>query len=370
MKKKLHLVSFDVPYPPNYGGVIDVFYKIKALHQLNVEIYLHCFEYGRGTQEELNNYCKEVFYYPRNSFFKSLLSSKPFIVKTRENDALVTRLKSITAPILFEGLHTTFSVLQETFPNQKIFIRAHNIEHRFYRGLAESEENLFKKAFFQQEAIKLKKYENILQKVNGIFTISPFEQAYFLKKYGKKAAYVPAFHNTTTKKHINSKSNLVLYHGNLQVSENVKAALFLIDVYNGSPFQLIIASSYQNKLVSSKIEACQNISFSVINKSQDLENLFKKAQVNALPTFQKTGIKLKLLNTLYQGKFIIANDAMIDDTGLEDLVEKATTKEEFLQKTSALFNQDFTQDITKKRIEKLLDFSPTQSAKKIIELIF
>ena len=29
--KEVHIVSFDVPYPPNYGGVIDVFYKIKTL---------------------------------------------------------------------------------------------------------------------------------------------------------------------------------------------------------------------------------------------------------------------------------------------------------------------------------------------------
>jgi len=44
--KKLHIVSFDVPYPANYGGVIDVFYKLKALHSLGIEIYFHVFEYG------------------------------------------------------------------------------------------------------------------------------------------------------------------------------------------------------------------------------------------------------------------------------------------------------------------------------------
>jgi len=60
--KKLHIVSFNIPYPPNYGGVIDVFYKIKELHQLNIEIYLHCFEYDRPQQKELEKYCKNVFY--------------------------------------------------------------------------------------------------------------------------------------------------------------------------------------------------------------------------------------------------------------------------------------------------------------------
>ena len=27
----LHIIAFNVPYPANYGGVIDVFYRIKAL---------------------------------------------------------------------------------------------------------------------------------------------------------------------------------------------------------------------------------------------------------------------------------------------------------------------------------------------------
>ena len=58
---KLHIVSFDVPFPPNYGGVIDVFYKIKALHKLGVKIILHTFDYGRGKPTELNNYCEEIF---------------------------------------------------------------------------------------------------------------------------------------------------------------------------------------------------------------------------------------------------------------------------------------------------------------------
>ena len=84
--KHLHIVSFDIPFPADYGGVIDVFYKIKALHELGVVITLHCFEYGeRQPQKELENYCKNVFYYKRTRSILDLLSSQPFIVKSREN---------------------------------------------------------------------------------------------------------------------------------------------------------------------------------------------------------------------------------------------------------------------------------------------
>ena len=66
---KLHIVSFDVPFPPNYGGIIDVFYKIKALSELGVEIYLHAFEYKTGKSEELEKICKKVYYYPRKTSY-------------------------------------------------------------------------------------------------------------------------------------------------------------------------------------------------------------------------------------------------------------------------------------------------------------
>ncbi|MEP7128815.1 MAG: mannosyltransferase, partial [Chitinophagales bacterium] len=65
MNNLLHIISFNVPYPPDYGGVMDVFYKIKALHDSGIKIKLHCFEYGRKESDVLNQLCDEVFYYKR-----------------------------------------------------------------------------------------------------------------------------------------------------------------------------------------------------------------------------------------------------------------------------------------------------------------
>ena len=42
--KELHVVAFDVPYPANYGGVIDIFYKVQALSEAGVKVHLHCYQ--------------------------------------------------------------------------------------------------------------------------------------------------------------------------------------------------------------------------------------------------------------------------------------------------------------------------------------
>lgn len=370
LNKKIHIVSFDVPYPANYGGIIDVFYKIKSLHALGVEIYLHTFEYGKGKQQELNKYCKNVFYYPRNSFIKSFFSISPFIVKTRTNRDLLNNLLIDESPIIFEGIHTTQPILDGRLNTKKTFIRAHNIEHLFYKGLANSESNFFKRNFFKQESKKLKKYEDVYKKANGVFSISPSEQDYFKKKYGDKCVYIPAFHDTEKHTELKNSGNYVLYHGNLLVSENVKAVLFLIDTYKNSDYELVIASSYINYKVSSSISKYENIRFQHLQKETDLFELFEKAHINVLPTFQNTGIKLKLLNTLYQGKFIIANDLMVDQTGLKSLCDIANTKTQFLEKTEELFQKKFEPSREKERRKILKNFAPDKSAKKMLDIMF
>ena len=109
MNNCINIVSFDVPYPANYGGVIDVFYKIKSLHCYGIKIYLHCFEYGRGEQRELAKYCQQVNYYRRDTRIGNHFSKLPYIVKSRQSDKLIQNLTSNNFPILFEGLHSTFS---------------------------------------------------------------------------------------------------------------------------------------------------------------------------------------------------------------------------------------------------------------------
>ncbi|TVZ56911.1 hypothetical protein OD91_2213 [Lutibacter sp. Hel_I_33_5] len=370
MKKSIHLVSFDVPYPPNYGGIIDVFYKIIELHKKGVSIYLHTYLFNnKRKQTELEKYCEKVFYYKRKNSFLSILSTLPFRVKSRKNNTLIYNLIKIKAPVLFEGLHTCYPLLNKVF-DERTFIRTHNIEHDYFYGLAKSESNIFKKIFFFMEGWKLKRFEKHINKVTGIFTISPYEQRYFTSNYGNKCHYIPAFHKTKTIDKYSKKRDFILFHGDLRVSDNIKAALFLIKVYKDSGYKFIIASSKINKKIESEIKKHDAIVFKDIPDQDSLEKLLKEAHINTLFTFQKTGIKLKLLNTLYQGKHIIANSKMIDDTGLENLCVVANSKKEILRATEELFSQDFEIEDIKDRQDKLIHFSPEESAKKMIKEIF
>ena len=63
MSKKIHVISFQVPYPPNYGGAIDVYYKLQSLKEEGYYIILHTYQYRHDRYEnELLSIVNEVHY--------------------------------------------------------------------------------------------------------------------------------------------------------------------------------------------------------------------------------------------------------------------------------------------------------------------
>ena len=145
--KHLHIVSFDIPYPANYGGVIDVFFRIKALSERGVKIHLHCFEYGREHSEYLESFCYSVNYYKRETKLSKIFSSLPYIVCSRDSEELLNNLKKDDYPILLEGLHCCKLLTCEELKDRNVIVRAHNVEHEYYEHLAKAEVDSKKKIY-------------------------------------------------------------------------------------------------------------------------------------------------------------------------------------------------------------------------------
>ena len=99
MEKHLHIICLNVPYPVDYGGVFDLFYKLPAMQAAGVNIHLHCFDYGRGQQPALEKYCQKVYYYKRQNPILAILSKYPYIVASRKNKQLSFNLLKDDYPI-------------------------------------------------------------------------------------------------------------------------------------------------------------------------------------------------------------------------------------------------------------------------------
>lgn len=369
-ERHINIVSFDIPYPPDYGGVIDVFFKIKALSEIGVRVHLHCFQYGRDFSPELEALCEDVTYYRRRGFFSSLFFSEPHIVSSRRSVPLLRNLLKNDYPVLFEGLHTTFYLQHPKLSQRLRIVRMHNIEFIYYMHLAKVEKKLLKRLYFKKESAKLKKYQKILQSASMIAAISPFENRIMQLKYGN-SFYLPVFHSSETLCSRPGSGDFILYHGNLGIGENNEAALFLVrEVFSKISHKVVIAGSNPSVMLQKLCAYYSNIEL-VKPANDEIYRLIEDAHINILPTFQNTGIKLKLLNALFRGRFCIVNSKMVKDTGMEHLCIIAERGDEFVEAINKCFNMEFNSElisIRKDTLEK--DFNNKSNARLLCSKFF
>lgn len=354
-KKYIHIVSFDIPFPANYGGVIDVYYKVKALSESGVGVILHCFEYGRNRSEELEKLCLKVYYYKRKIYKNPFIGNEPYIVSTRSNKELLDNLIKDNYPILFEGMHTCHFLNHEKIADRIKFVRTHNIEHDYYQNLEASESNYIKRKFFKKESERLAKYECTLKHASYILAISEKDKKHYAK-INSNSLYLPAFHqNTEFEKSTHFELGThVLYHGNLGVGENNLAAKYIVKEIWGNDFELplIIAGNNASTELRNLCKKNKNISLVSPTNSQYINQLIASAQINLLITFQATGIKLKLINSLYMGKHCVVNQDMIEDTGLASTTI-ISQPDEYRKVLKQYFEILYTKDMQHERMSLL-----------------
>jgi hypothetical protein len=371
LKRKLHIVSFDIPLPANYGGVIDVFYKIKALYEQGIEVTLHCYQYGdRSPQEELNHYCKEVFYYRRKIGFYGISASLPYIVYSRRSKKLLHRLQKTDAPILFEGLHTCYYLNHKSLKSHFKIVRCHNIEHEYYKKLAEHTSKT-KKIYFQTESDRLQRYETVLENAQVLATISDDDQIYFEARYAQpQVKKVSAFHTDQEVTSLLGNGDYSLFHGSLNVSENDHSARFLIEhIFNDLDDQLIIAGKEPSFELQKLCAKKDNVTLVSNPDWNQLNNLIANAHIHLMHASQKSGLKLKLLKALFSGRHVIANKDMATEKSISDHVVIANSNKQWKDAVLKLMEKAFDEDQLKNRKATMNEFKNDKSVHLLIDSI-
>ncbi len=329
---KLNIISLDNPFPPDYGGAIDIYYKLKYLSIIGCKINLHYFYSKRNPSPELESICNKVYYYPRKSIIKSNLNILiPYVVSSRDSKELINNLSTNKHPILFDGLQSTLISKSNKLKNRKKYLRLHNIESKYMKYLSYNEKNWIRKIGLKLDSFRYKSFEKKVSQFETIFAISEKDQKFY-KKYHPNVEILNVFHGQSKVLSRLGKGEYILYHGNFDVSENLNAALFLIyKVFNNLQFPIKIAGKNALKnlkpyITNSNIELIDNPNLGFMQK------LIMDAHINVLPTFQATGVKLKLINSLYLGRHCIVNNKMISPTPqLKKLCSICNSPDEFIK---------------------------------------
>ena len=372
-EKHLHIITHDVPWPADFGGVIDQFYKIKTLYQYGVKIHLHCFVNKRPPQDELKKYCETVSYYKRHTGIRHFSFSIPYIVSSRKNNELLKNLSKDNYPVLMEAIHSSYYLYAGELTNRIGLVRLHNAEFEYYHHLAMYEKNVFKKYYYNHESRLLKKYEKKLAEKVKIAALSGQDVEVYQHLFkANNIIHLPLFLpylNAAGKEGIGC---FCLYHGNLSINENEEAAIWLLqNVFNDIKIPFVITG----KNPSQKLEFLahqQPHTCLVANPSdKELHDMIAKAQINILPSFNNTGIKLKLLNALYNGRHCLVNKAGVEGSGLNRLCTIAEDADDFKTAIRYLYAIPYTKEENEKR-QLLLQqlYNNQKNADKLIEIFW
>jgi hypothetical protein len=366
----IHLVSFNVPYPPDYGGVMDVFYKISALKQLGAGVILHCFSYGRSRSRTLERECLQVHYYRRDLNLFHIFRREPFIVLSRRNQSLLNNLLSDRNPVIFEGLHTTHLLDHPALANRIKMVRTHNIEHIYYRNLAANEKNVFRKLFFNAEARKLERYEPKLSNASLLLTISPGDTDYFRTKYGR-VLFVGPFHPSEGCRSTNGKGDYVLVHGDFSTAENDVAARFILnEVAVNWRHKTVFAGKRPSDELMHAASALKHVKVIPNPSVNQMTELITNSQVCLLNASQPSGMKLKLINSLCSGRHIVTSVPVVAGTRLESLCNIVSNQSEWVSMTERLMLEDFTPEMRANRNFVLSQVADNNvNARRIIEFL-
>lgn len=372
MSKCVHVVCFNVPFPADYGGAIDVYYTLKALHDAGIEIILHSFLYDRPEAKELHRLCREVYYYRRKLGWGKQFSLRPYIVNTRMSGELLRNLEKDSYPILFEGLHTCYYLGEASLHKRLKLVRMCNVEHRYYYHLFKAERNRLKGLYYLTESLRLRWYEGVLRNAEVIYGISASETAYLAGRFdGKRVEYMPCFHPNEAVSVREGRGDYLLYHANLSVAENEQAALWLMEhVFSKLDFPAVIAGKDPSAYLTERAKQYPTVTVYANPTDSELDKVIHDAHVHVLVTFQATGLKLKLLNTLYRGRHCVVNPLMTEGSGLEEACRVADTAEGITAVCRELLACPFTkEDIEKRRAVLSRLYDNAESVKKITEVL-
>ena len=373
MEKHLHIISFTVPYPVDYGGVVDLFYKLPALQAQGVKIHLHCFDYGSGEQTELNKHCASVHYYERYQGHKAVSNTIPYIVSSRKNEQLLQNLLKDEYPVMMEGVHCTYLLLDERFAKRKCFVRLHNVEYQYYREIGQHTLSPVKKLYYWLESRLLKAYEKKIAAKASFWPVTEKDAEVYRHELGcKHIEYLPLYLPDWKVQCLEGMGTYCLYHGDLSIDANEKAAIWLLEKIFGTlktPF--VIAGKNPSEKLDKLVHATEHACLVANPSEKEMQDMIAKAQINILPSYTTTGIKIKLLNALFNGRHCVVNAATVAGTGLAPACHTGSSANAFREIIAQLYHQPFSSEEIELRKNLLIGmFNNEANAKKQVKWIW
>ncbi len=316
---KMVIIAHDFPYPPNNGGRVDMWTRIKALHSRGVKIFLITWldrEPSQQEYQEIGKYVERIIVYRRcHNIANIILSKYPSYIVDRQISGLdMENLKSellLFSPqvLLLDGIAGSICALEimNLFSEKIIFVyRSHNVEYLYAKALYMSEKNLAYKAVRYINIDRVKKIEKFIRNQSHIIFEISQDDYERLDMPNNVFLQNPIIDDKFTE----SKSYEfdILFIGGLCWPNNIYGLKwFVINCipYLEKEYKIVFAGSNPSKEF---IKFCETYKIGVLPNPKDIKEVLSKGKVLINPIFHGSGVNIKILEMLSTGKSIVSTN--------------------------------------------------------------
>jgi hypothetical protein len=215
-------------------------------------------------------------------------------------------------------------------------------------------------------------YEKLIANKATFFSVATADAEVYKKLGCKNIKHIPLLLPDWKVISQPGRGTFCLYHGDLSVAENEKAATWLLQqVFTDTDIPFVIAGKNAPATLHAMAEKKNNTCIVSNPTEQEMQDMIEKAQINIIPSFNNTGIKLKLINALFNGRHCVVNEATVRGTFLESICHIAADANNFKNRIKTLFCKPFTQEDVSLR-QQILNgmFDNEANAKQMADTIW
>lgn len=339
---KLLIVSNDVPWPPNSGGRVDVWRRLRALRAAGIQVGLLCWCDGPQdaaltveVMHELSSYCEGVKVFPiRRSGYELLcrlacLFRMPSHVASRwvaTPRATVRTWAAQMAPdvLLLDGLYGG-AIARDLARVLRIplLYRSQNIEHLYMRAQFNLAPTFKQKLGLALNLLGLERFERAtFGAARRVFDISIDDRMYWQREGFDHIDWLPPLVDDEFKQslsEVTEKSIDVLYFGNLNTPNNLDALAWLVrevlPAVGGPALRVVVAGSRPSALAVETVQMDPRIH--LVADPTDVAALVVRARVIVNPMLAGSGVNLKSVEMLFSEAHLVSTSIGVKGLPLE-----------------------------------------------------
>lgn len=340
--KRILVVSFILPFPPNSGGGRDIYERIKSLRQSGYTVDLIATPREIPDSKDVDSMqtlVDKLWVVPRTRNPSALLSLKPFHYETRSGVKTVALSDDYDA-VLLESEFVGGILENPTLRAKHRILRVHNDESYLHRSLATDATSFVEWASFWAESYKFRHYSpQIMKQCDQLWYISDREmEKASHSEWAAKAHHVPVLVDQANFKRPSLASSKVFYVGALSVPINSNGLIWYLKnihphLLSIPGYEFILAGKTGSASIEKLLEAVrasERVTYSP--DVADLAPLYDSAAAFVNPIQRGAGVKIKTIDAAIAGLPVIATSVGAEGTGFVNGVHAviADTVEDFI----------------------------------------